>query len=136
MSITDIDRVVLFDGVCNLCSGAVQFIIKHEKHKSMFFASLQSEFAKTLLADNNINSIDMSTVVFYENHKLFYKSSAALRIAGLLKFPYNLLSVFRIIPPFARDLIYNLIAKNRYRWFGKKESCMIPSLELKARFLD
>jgi predicted DCC family thiol-disulfide oxidoreductase YuxK len=136
MSNTDIERIVLFDGVCNLCNGAVQLIIKYEKNKSMYFASLQSEFAKTLLSENNIDSIDMSTVIFYENHKLYYKSSAALRIAGQLKFPFFLLSAFRIIPSFASDMIYSFIAKNRYRWFGKKESCMIPSPELKARFLD
>ena len=129
------ERIVFFDGVCNLCDSAVQFIIRHDAKKKFKFASLQSEYAqKTIpqfVADPNFQSI-----VFKDGNHVFLRSTAALRIARQLDWPFPIFFVLIIIPPFLRNFVYRFIAKNRYRWFGKKESCMLPSSELKDRFLD
>jgi len=128
--------VILFDGVCNLCNSFVQFVIKHDKNERFKFASLQSGFAEKELADSFIDTQKMSTVILLENGKLYSRSTAALRILKKLNGLWPLLYVFIIIPAFIRDVVYNLIAKNRYKWFGKKDSCMIPSPELQRRFLS
>ncbi len=125
---------VFFDGVCNLCSGSVQFIIKHDKRDHFRFASLQGHYAATHLHDRDIRHVD--SIILEQDGKIYKRSSAALRIARKLAFPYNLLYGFIVIPPFIRNMVYDVIARNRYKWFGKKEACWLPSPALKAKFLD
>ncbi len=127
--------IILFDGVCNLCNGFVQFVIKNDPNAKFKFGTLQSAKAKELLLANNINAKELSSVVFIANNKVYTQSDAALKIAQNLGFAWSLTSVFLIIPKFIRDAVYKFIAKNRYRWFGKKDQCMIPNANLKSRFL-
>lgn len=131
----DRQAVILFDGVCNLCNSSVQFVIKHDKRNYFSFAALQSNFGQELLKKHHLNPQDFDSFVLYENKKVYLKSSAALLVTRKLRFPLPLLYALLIIPVFLRNLVYKLIAKNRYKWFGKKESCMIPSPELKDRFI-
>jgi predicted DCC family thiol-disulfide oxidoreductase YuxK len=128
--------IIFFDGVCNLCNAFVQFVIKRDKRSQFKFASLQSEAAKGMLPENFFSDAKLSSVVLLEDGKVFSKSTAALRILRRLAGPWKLLYVFIILPPFICNLVYDIIAKNRYRWFGKKESCMVPTPELKHRFLE
>ncbi|ADY53437.1 thiol-disulfide oxidoreductase DCC [Pseudopedobacter saltans DSM 12145] len=128
--------VILFDGVCNLCNSFVQFVIKHDKKERFMFASLQSDFAQKTLVNSFVASQKLSTVVLLEDRKTYSKSTAALRVLKKLNGLWPLLYVFIILPTFIRDAVYNLIAKNRYKWFGKKDSCMMPSPELRRRFLS
>lgn len=128
--------VVLFDGVCNLCSSVVQFIIKHDKKKQFRFASLQSDFGQKILAENKFSTTDLSSFILLEDGKLFTKSTGALRVVKRLKALWPLLYGFIIIPPFIRNAVYNWVAKNRYKWFGKKEACWLPTPELKSRFIS
>lgn len=127
--------ILLFDGYCNFCSSTVQFIIKHEKTPSIHFASLQSDVGKQLLLKHGIDVATIDSLVFIENNNAYVKSTAALRISKYLKLAYPLLYAFIIVPTFIRNWVYNYIAKNRYKWFGKSESCMLPSDEQKQRFL-
>ncbi|WP_258098109.1 thiol-disulfide oxidoreductase DCC family protein [Marinoscillum pacificum] len=127
--------VVLFDGVCNLCNSSVNFVI--DRDRGFFqFASLQSEAAKALLEPTSINPERLDSIVLVEDGKVYHKSTAALKIASKLSGLWPLLSVFRILPVGFRDFFYDLIARNRYRWFGKQDACRIPTPELKDRFLD
>lgn len=127
--------IVFFDGVCNLCNSSVQVIIRNDKNKIFRFASLQSDFTKQFLSAHNYQIKSDSIILFYGS-KFYERSSAALIIAKKLRFPFPLLLIFWIIPLPIRNWLYSLIAKNRYRWFGKQESCMIPEAGLKERFLD
>ena len=127
--------IILFDGVCNLCNTSVIFIIKHDKKAHFKFASLQSDAAKELLLQLNLKKVKMDSIVLIENNKIHKKSTAALRISRKLNGGFKLLYAFIIIPTFVRNWVYNYIAKNRYKWFGKKDSCMIPSEKLKDRFI-
>ncbi|SHI39762.1 thiol-disulfide oxidoreductase DCC family protein [Aquimarina spongiae] len=130
-------KIILFDGVCNLCNGAINFIIKRDKHKVFVYASLQSEIGQKLIAERNINTQEIDSILLIDPGVAYYhKSTAALQIAKHLKGGYPLLSVFLILPTFLRDWVYDIIARNRYKWFGKKDSCMIPTPELKALFID
>ena len=129
-------KIILFDGVCNLCNGAINFIIKRNSKASLKFASLQSDTGKQLLKEYNIDPLKTDSIVLIDSNKAFLKSDAALHIAKDLDDAYPLLYSFMIIPAFIRNSIYDLIARNRYKWFGKKESCMIPTPDLKSRFLD
>ncbi len=126
--------IVFFDGVCNLCSGSVQFIIRHDKRNKFRFSSLQGDLASKTLSGNAIKHLD--SIVLRQNNKLYTRSTAALKIAAGLSFPINLLYIFIIVPPFIRNFVYDYIAKNRYRWFGKMEACWLPSPELKSKFID
>lgn len=128
--------IILFDGVCNLCNGFVQFIIMHDKKNKFMFASLQSDAAKTLLIAHNEDPDQLNTVVLIHNNKVYKKSIAVLHILKYLSGLYPLLFVFIIVPSFINNIFYNIIARNRYSWFGKKDSCMIPTGELKAKFLN
>jgi predicted DCC family thiol-disulfide oxidoreductase YuxK len=128
--------VVLFDGVCNLCNGSVQFILKHDPKGYFKFAALQSTAGAEILKYFNLSTTDFDTFVFVERGKPYLRSSAALRVARGLSGLWPLLYAFVIIPAPLRDLGYRWVARNRYRWFGKRDTCMIPSPELKARFLD
>jgi predicted DCC family thiol-disulfide oxidoreductase YuxK len=128
--------VVLFDGVCNFCNYWVNFAIKRDPKKKLRFTPLQGNSAKTLLAQHGISVTDMNTVIFIEKGKVYTQSSAALRIAKNLAGGWKLLYGLMIIPKFLRDAAYNIIARNRYRWYGKKDTCMVPTQELKDRFLE
>lgn len=136
MNNTKNKSIILFDGVCNLCNASVNFIIKHDKKAHFKFASLQSDAAKELLLQYNSKNINYDSIILIENASLYIKSTAALRISRNLNGSYKLLYAFIIIPTFIRDWVYNYIAKNRFKWYGKKDSCMIPTPELKNRFLD
>ncbi|PQL91835.1 thiol-disulfide oxidoreductase DCC family protein [Apibacter sp. wkB309] len=128
--------IVLFDGVCNLCNSTVQFIIKRDTHNQFKFSSLQSEYGQNFLKERNLASNDFKSIILYEPEVAYYtKSTAALKIAQNLGFPYSLLSVFLLIPSFIRDWIYSLISKYRYHLFGKKDSCMVPTPENKRKFI-
>lgn len=129
------ENLVLFDGVCNLCNGAVLFIIKRDKKKKFLFASLQSPIAKQKLADRNSSS-NLETIVLLSGNSCYQRSDAALEIARQLSGLWPALYVFKIVPRFIRDAVYDWIAHNRYRFFGKKDACMIPTPDLKSRFID
>lgn len=126
--------VILFDGVCNLCTGSVQFILKRDKEKKFLFASLQSDYGQKLLQQFRLSNT-FNSFILYQDGNIFTRSTAALKMFQLLK-GWKWVKIFWIVPKFMRDGIYNLIAKNRYKWFGKKEECWLPTPELKARFLD
>ncbi len=128
--------IVFFDGVCNLCNAAVNFIIKHDKKKHFLFASLQSDVAKEILLQYNLKKINLESIILLENEKIYLKSTAALKIARKLNHGFFLLYIFMLIPKFIRNYAYDYIAANRYKWYGKKSSCMLPSDNIKNRFLD
>ena len=130
------EAVILFDGVCNLCNGFVQFIIKHDKKNKFMFGSLQSDAAKQLLEPFQFPVDELKTIILLENNKIYMRSRAVLRIASQLHGAWKLTAVFYIFPSFISDAVYNLIAKYRYKLFGKKDSCMIPTPELKSKFID
>ena len=127
--------IVFFDGVCVLCNATVQFILKHDKHSRFYFASLQSDVAKEFLLHYVRDFEQKDSVLLWYKGKIFMESAAILKIAQILGEWFCLFQVFWIVPDFVRDKIYGIVAKNRYRWFGKKETCMIPDEELKNRFL-
>jgi predicted DCC family thiol-disulfide oxidoreductase YuxK len=133
--VNDSDKIVLFDGVCNFCATSVQFIIRHDKTNSLKFASLQSVLGQELLTKYNMSK-DLEGVVFIENNKAYFKSAAAFKIVRYFGGFWQILNIFSVLPLFLTDFGYDIIAKNRYRWFGKKDSCMIPSPEIRSRFLD
>ncbi len=128
-------KIILFDGVCNLCNGAVTYIIKRDKKNVFKFAALQSEIGQQLISKFNIDTSKVDSIILIDGEKHYTKSSAALHIAKQLSGAYPLLFGFMVVPKFIRNSIYDYIAKNRYKWFGKKESCMIPTAELKSKFL-
>jgi predicted DCC family thiol-disulfide oxidoreductase YuxK len=127
--------IILFDGVCNFCNGAINFTLKRNKKADIFFAPLQSAAGQKLLAQYRLPVDSLESFVFIENDKTYNRSTAALKVCRHLRGFWPLCYGFIIVPKFIRDGIYNWIAKNRYKWFGKKESCMIPTPEVKARFL-
>ena len=133
--INDENVLVLFDGVCNLCNGSVQFIIKRDPTGIFKFASLQSEFGQAQLKKFNLADV-LHSIIVIEKDICYQQSDAAIKIAKRLKSPWRWISIGRIIPRFIRDMIYNLIATNRYRMFGKQDSCMLPTPELRARFIQ
>lgn len=122
--------VIFYDGVCNLCNGFVQFVVKRDKNKKFAFAALQSAYAKETLKTFNINPDDLQSVVLFANQKVYIKSDAALEIAKHLGGLWFLLSYLKILPLTLRNSVYNYIGKNRYKWFGKRESCMVPDVKL------
>jgi len=127
--------IVLFDGVCNLCNGVVKFAIKRDKKEILHFASLQSDPAKVLMRKHNLDENQLKTFIFIENDKAYTRSTAGLKLVSHFGALWPLLYVFIIVPKPIRDMVYDFISRNRYRWFGKEESCMIPSPEVQARFL-
>ncbi len=131
----ELNKIVLFDGVCNFCNSSVQFIIRNDKTNSLKFASLQSEIGQRLITTYNLSK-ELDSVIFIENNQAYIKSKAALKIANYFGGFWKIFQVFNIIPSFIRDFFYDIIANNRYKWFGKKDSCMLPSPEVRSRFLD
>ena len=128
--------IILFDGICNLCNGAVQFIIKHDPEKKFLFTSLQSDAGQQLLKEYKLPSENFNSFLLLQDDTILSKSTAALKVASQLKSAWKLLYIFIIVPKFIRDAVYSYIATNRYKWFGKKDGCMIPTPELQARFLS
>lgn len=128
--------IIYFDGVCNLCNASVDFIIKQDSHRKFRFASLQSQKGQAILKANQLNPEDYDSFILESGSDVCIKSTAALKVASKLGFPINLMAVFLIIPPFIRNGIYSWIAKNRYKWFGKKETCRLPSPEERALFIN
>lgn len=127
--------IILFDGLCNLCEGAVQFVLKHDDDKNFLFASLQSETGQQLLKQFNFPLENFNSFVLLQNNNVYLRSTAALLVAKQLSGAIKFIYLFIIVPAFIRDWVYNWIAKRRYKWFGKKEACIVPTPELKARFL-
>ncbi len=129
-------HIILFDGVCNLCNGFVQFVIKNDSENYFQFAPLQSEIGTEIQKKAALNPKNLSSVVYYKNGEIHTKSTAALEIGKKLKKWSVLSSILFIFPKFFRDFIYDFIAKNRYKWYGKTDSCMIPTPELQNKFLS
>jgi predicted DCC family thiol-disulfide oxidoreductase YuxK len=129
-------KIVLFDGVCNLCSSSVHFIIKHDKKNQFLFGSLQGNTGQAYLKKFNLRADQFNSFMLIENETLYTKSAAALRMLKYLGGGWQLFYAFMVVPAFIRDGIYNWIAKNRYQWFGKKDACWLPTPTLKAKFLD
>lgn len=132
---TEGNHIILFDGVCNLCNGTVQFLIERDSKAKFKFASLQSEKGQALLADFDLPASDFDTFVYIENGNCFTKSTAALRVLKKLGGTWRLFYIFIMLPKKVRDLLYNVVVRNRYKLFGKRDSCMAPTPELKDRFL-
>ena len=128
--------ILFFDGHCNLCNNSVDFVITRDKKRVFRFAPLQGETAKDVLGDVNIDLEHPDSFVLSKDNKVYFRSTAALMVARQLGFPWSLMSVFLVVPPFIRDAVYNLIARNRYKWFGRKETCRLPSPEERSLFLD
>ena len=131
--------IILFDGVCNLCSGVVRFVIARDPHARFRFAALQSDAARRACAEVGATppaAVDPDTIIVIADGRALERSDAALAIAARLPFPGPMFGVFRILPRALRDWLYRFVAKNRYRWFGKSDTCMMPTPELRARFLE
>jgi predicted DCC family thiol-disulfide oxidoreductase YuxK len=128
--------IVLFDGVCNLCSGSVRFLIRRDPQANLCFASLQSDAGRRLQAERGLDPDALASIVLVEGERCMAESTAVLHIVRQLSGAWPLLSALLVVPRPLRDLLYRWIAKNRYRWFGKKESCWLPTPELASRFLD
>ncbi len=128
--------IILFDGVCNLCNASVQFVIRHDPGAIFKFASLQGETGQRLLKQYDLSENNMSSFVLIMNNKAYTRSDAALTVAknltGFTKYLYG----FIIVPPFIRNAVYDLVARYRYHWFGKKDTCMVPTAALQTRFLN
>lgn len=127
--------IILFDGICNFCNSSVNKIIKHDTKNKFKFAPLQSEIGKKLLKEYEIDSTKTDSIILIENNTYFIKSTAILKIAKHLNGLYPLVYGFIVIPKFIRDSVYDFIAKNRYKWFGKQDSCMVPTKEVKSKFI-
>ena len=127
--------VVLFDGVCNFCNATINFVIEHDRASYFKFAPLQSEIGERLMAEHGIDRVETDSVILVEDGKAYTHSDAALRIARRLDGIWSWVYTFRIVPRFIRDAAYRLFAKNRYRLFGRQDACMMPTPEVRARFL-
>ncbi len=132
----DNTAIILFDGVCNFCNSSVNKIIKHDKKNKFKFAALQSEIGKKLVQQYAINSSKTDSIILIENNIASIKSTAILKIAKQMNGLYSLAYGFIIIPTFIRNAVYDFIARNRYKWFGKKDTCMIPTDEIKGKFIS
>ena len=127
--------LILFDGVCNFCNSSVNFIIKNDKTDHFRFLPLQSERGKKIVAEYNLDPENLQTVILLEQGRIYTRSTAALRIARKLSGGWKLMYGFVIVPSVVRDFFYNIIARNRYKWWGQRGSCMIPTPEVKRKFL-
>jgi predicted DCC family thiol-disulfide oxidoreductase YuxK len=130
------EPVLLFDGVCNLCNSSVQFILEHEKNEQLNFAAIQSEAGDRLLKSCNFDPNQTDSVILIKDNKVYTASDAVLTLTQFLKFPFSLGKLLLVVPNPIRDFFYKKIARNRYKWFGKRESCMIPTPQLRKRFLE
>jgi predicted DCC family thiol-disulfide oxidoreductase YuxK len=130
------DSLVLFDGVCNLCSALVQFIIRHDRAGIFHFAALQSEIGGEICRKHGLDAADVQTFVFVADGRMFLRSDAAIEVVSRFGGAWRILRVLRFVPRVVRDSIYTIVARNRYRWFGRKEVCMVPTPEIKGRFIS
>lgn len=128
--------IILFDGVCNFCDAAINFVIRQDRNNIFFFAPLQSGAGQKLLEQYGLSKDELESFVLIDKERVYRKSSAALRVMNKLPWYWKIFQIFWIIPGFIRNFIYDLIARNRYKWFGKKDSCMIPTPEQRAKFLS
>lgn len=128
--------MILFDGVCNFCDSAVNFVLKQDKKDIFRFAPLQSEAGQKLLQQYNLSTKDFDSFVLIDEGKIYKKSSASLKVMSKLPWYWKEVQIFWVIPSFIRNAIYDFVARNRYKWFGKKDRCMIPTPELRNRFLS
>ena len=130
-------KIILFDGLCNLCNSSVQFLIKRDSKDIFRFVSLQSELGKELLSKLPTAIQKTDSIIIYESEAVFYyKSQAGFQIIKSLGGLFNLLLIFKLLPHSIHDFIYDYIAKNRYHWFGKKEQCLVPTKEIQSKFLN
>ena len=128
-------KIILFDGVCNLCNSTVKRVIRNDKKDIYRFAALQSDVGMVMVTEHGIDTAKTDSILLLEGGRIYTKSTAALRIAKDLQGAYPLLYGFIIVPPIIRNWVYDFIARNRYNWYGKLDSCMIPTPELKKKFL-
>ena len=128
--------VILFDGYCNLCNSQVNSILRFDSKKIFYFSNLDSSFSKKVIKENKVESLEGKTIILYHNNKIIIKSNAAIKIAYLLGGFFKIFIIFKILPNFVRDWIYDVISRNRYRWFGKSDSCYIPKKEILDRFIN
>lgn len=129
-------KIILFDGICNLCDATVQFIIKHDKKDIFRFVALQSDLGKEIIDHIGLDTSKTDSIILYEpGQAYYYKAEAALKIAKVLGGIYSLLNVFSILPNRLSNKVYDFVALNRYKWYGKKDECMIPTPEMKTKFL-
>ena len=131
----DSRRIILFDGVCNLCEDVVQFVFKHDRRNCFHFAALQSQAGQELLEQHGLPTDTFDSFVVLQGGKMWQQSDAALQVVRHLGPPWSWLTLFSVLPKPLRDAIYDFIAKNRYRWFGKKQACLLPSPDMQDRFL-
>ena len=127
-------RIVYFDGYCNLCSGIVQWLIRIDKSKLLYFSTLDSISGKNLILKSS-DSTAKNTILFQYKDELYVRSDAVLQIVKVLGYPWSIMHLFSILPRSIRDWMYDVIAKNRYNWFGRKKECMVPDREILNRFL-
>ena len=127
--------IILFDGVCNFCNASVNFVLKRDQDDRFRFAPLQSDAGRQLLAAHSLDNGKTDSFVLIAGGKAFTESTAALHVARRLGFPWNMLWAFMLVPPFIRNAVYRLIARNRYKWFGKKDQCMVPGEGMRNKFL-
>lgn len=128
--------ILLFDGVCNLCDQSVQFVLDHEPEGRIQFASLQSDVGQELLTEHELDGNDIDSVVLIEQGRAYTQSDAALRVASRLNGPWKWIALGRFVPRVLRDWAYRYVARNRYRWFGTRDACRLPTAETRSRFLD
>jgi len=128
--------ILLFDGVCNLCNSSVQTLIKMDKKGAFRLASLQSAVGQALLLKFGLPPEELNSVILIDNEKAYLRSDVPLEVLRKLGGGWQLFYIFKLIPRFLRDAIYNFIARNRYRWFGKEEACMMPTVDIQQRFLE
>lgn len=128
--------VVLFDGVCNLCNGAVNWLIDHDKNNVLKFASLQSNYGQQIVAKHGLTGQYLDTILLVDGDKVYERSTAVLRTLKYIGGWPALLYAFIVVPAFIRNTVYNFVARNRYKWFGKRDSCRVPTPELKAKFIE
>ncbi len=135
MELTEKEPILLFDGLCNLCNGAVQWLILRDRQGQVRYASLQSALGQRIQQQHGLDPQKLDSLILYQGGQIFLKSEAVLHLIHFLSWPYPLLRLFKWVPLLIRDGVYDWVARNRYRWFGKKEACMLPRAEWKDRFL-
>ena len=128
--------LVIFDGVCNLCVGSVKFILRYEAGPDLQFAAVQSALGSRMASEHGFDPTDVKTFILIEDGKAYFRSDAAIHVALYLRRPWRWLAAVRFVPRCVRDWGYNLVAANRYRWFGRTDSCMVPTPELRRRFIE
>lgn len=129
-------KIILFDGVCNLCDSTVQYLIKRDNKDVFRFVALQSPLGQEIIDHIGIDTSKTDSIILYEPNKAYhYKAEAAIKIAAALGGIYHIMQVFLVLPKSFNNAVYDYVAKNRYKWYGKKDECMIPTPEMKAKFL-